>query len=619
MKKINIYVCLLMASRVFLTAQTDWSLFLEQPGAQPLFIRSVSFTGENKIEFTESKENFEVTFNAEKKGFYWYYSAQVKSLSGNQACYLSFSKKFRENKLPYGFFGEVQNSNIYRQSPHEPKDHRFKDLPLQAIPMVAVRSDEGLEILLNNTPAVFDNYTTQTYDLENREIKLSSGDNGFKFAQGAFQLNADNVGRREKGLYRIEPHYFTVNPSQTHRMDGLFVQTRGNDVGSLREAVNMAIAMHWSNGTTKGLFGSTFFSTAYMCLRANETNRSKYWVVPAIGYSNKQYTRDAFWISMVLPAEYSGHCYENEASKTDGFEGAERQLFTLVWAYRNVLNGYKVDTVKLQKILTIIERQSKNGYYSGYSKNAGVEGCFQGQADQIAYEKDDAIANNQGLFVTALMCAEKMGLTTTVPVEQARRNYENLFRQEIGGFSMSRLKNSQLAADALMGDLLAQVYLGKALLPSAKVLTHYETMKRVAKTEYGFKNLCNVDGSYLKQEQYDSPSFKSAITKVNDGEYMCGGSWYLYDMLLLMDAYLHGAKDAEDLMIWRTKLEFELGGSAHEFINTASGKATQPNYGWNAGVYALWSELVKQGRAPHRFLDEIDNNKNHLNPTSPEK
>jgi len=617
MKKITIVVFLLMASTGFLAAQTDWNLFLEQPGTQPLLIKSFSFTEGNKIEFAESKENFEVTFNAEKKGFYWCYSAQVQSLSGNKACYLSFSKKFEDKKIPYGFFGEVKRSNVFRQSPHEPNDHKFRDLPLQTLPMVAVRSNEGFEILLNNTPAVFDNYTTQTYDLENREIKLSSGDNGFKFTQGAFELNADNVGRREKGLYRIEPHYFTVTPSHTHRMDGLFLQTTSNDLGSLREAVNMAIAMHWSNGTTKGLFGSTFFSTAYMCLRANETNRSKYWVVPAIGYSNKQYTRDAFWISMVLPEEYSVYCYENEASKTDRFEGAERQLLTLVWAYRNVLHGFKVDTVKLQKILTIIEGQGKNGYYSGYSKNVAVEGCWQGWADQIAYEKDDAIANNQGLFVTALMCAEKMGLTTTVSVEQARQNYENLFRQEIGGFSMSRLKNSQLAADALMGDLLAQVYLGKALLPCEKVLTHYETMKRVAKTKYGFKNLCNADGSYLKQEQYDSPSFKSAIAKVDDGQYMCGGSWYLYDMLFLMDAYLHGAKDAEDLMIWRTKLEFELGSSAHEFINTVSGKAHQPNYGWNAGVYGLWSELVKQGRATHRFFDEIDNNKTSPKPNFP--
>jgi len=91
-----------------------------------------------------------------------------------------------------------------------------------------------------------------------------------------------------------------------------------------------------------------------------------------------------------------------------------------------------------------------------------------------------------------------------------------------------------------------------------------------------------------------------------DGHYQCGGSWYLYDMLLLMDAYLHGAKDAEELMIWRTKLDYELGNSTHEFINTVTGLPHQPNMGWNAGVYGLWSEILKQGRATNWFFDEID-------------
>ena len=84
------------------------------------------------------------------------------------------------------------------------------------------------------------------------------------------------------------------------------------------------------------LLGATFFSTAYMNLRVNETGRSKFWVTPAIGYSNKQYSRDAFWISMVLPKEYANYCYENEATYDKTFAGAERQLFTIVWAYRNL-------------------------------------------------------------------------------------------------------------------------------------------------------------------------------------------------------------------------------------------------------------------------------------------
>ena len=75
---------------------------------------------------------------------------------------------------------------------------------------------------------------------------------------------------------------------------------------------------------------------------------------------------------------------------------------------------------------------------------------------------------------------------------------------------------------------------------------------------------------------------------------------------MLMDAYLHGAKDAEDLMIWRTKLEFSNGGTTHEYIDTVSGQSYKPNMGWNSAVYGLWSEIVKKGKANGRFFSEID-------------
>ena len=91
-----------------------------------------------------------------------------------------------------------------------------------------------------------------------------------------------------------------------------------------------------------------------------------------------------------------------------------------------------------------------------------------------------------------------------------------------------------------------------------------------------------------------------------DGSYQRGGSWYLYDMQMLMAAYLHGAKDAEDLMIWRTKLELLRDGTTYEYLDTVEGTGNKPNMGWNAAIYGLWSELIRQGRASDRFFREID-------------
>jgi hypothetical protein len=309
---------------------------------------------------------------------------------------------------------------------------------------------------------------------------------------------------------------------------------------------------------------------------------------------------------MVLPQQFSESCFENELSYDSDFTGAERQLFTLIWAYRNFVNGAAIDKERIEKILRIVEAHAPNAYYSGYTPTITRRGCFQGWADIVAFDSDDAISNNQGLFVTALMCTQALGIEPRVSIEQALTNYQSLFNPAINAFPISRMRNDILAVDPLMGDLLAQVYLGKALLPREHALAHYETMKSKARTEFGFKVFCAADGNYLAPDQYDSKAFKSCIEHVQNGSYQCGGSWYLYDMQMLMDAYLHGAKDAEDLMIWRTKLEFSNGGTTHEYIDTVSGQSYKPNMGWNSAVYGLWSEIVKKGKANGRFFSEID-------------
>jgi hypothetical protein len=224
----------------------------------------------------------------------------------------------------------------------------------------------------------------------------------------------------------------------------------------------------------------------------------------------------------------------------------------------------------------------------------------------IAFDRDDTISNNQGLFVVALLCAQAMGIETKISAEQALDNYRGLFNTSLGAYPISRKRTDILAVDPLMGDLLAQVYFGEKLLPSEQVLAHYRAMKEKARTENGFKVFCAADGSYLRREQYNSKEFTAAIGDATDGSYQCGGSWYLYDMQMLMDAYLHGAADAEDRMIWRTKLEFLKGGTTHEHIDTMSGQAFKPNMGWNGGIYGLWKEMMKEGRSSERFFREID-------------
>jgi hypothetical protein len=206
---------------------------------------------------------------------------------------------------------------------------------------------------------------------------------------------------------------------------------------------------------------------------------------------------------------------------------------------------------------------------------------------------------------------DALGIETKIKAEEAAAHYQNLFNPAIQAYSISLNRKEIVAVDSLMGELLAQVYLRRSLLPTEHVLAHYETSKK-GKTDYGFKIFCAPGGAYLRGDQYRCADFSSPLTGMADGDYQRGGSWYLYDMQMLMAAYLHGGKDAEDLMIWRTKLELLRGGTTHEFIDTVDGNANKPNMGWNAAVYGIWSELIRQGRASDRFFHEIDNMRNQV-------
>ncbi len=605
MKKYSWFLIFLLCTCFLNAAKNNWNIYLNFPNEKKQLIENVDFTKISNFSTTKKIHNYTVSLNIKKQDGYWIYRVDVSPKNLPTNCFISLSKNYSGEETPYCFYGRVKESTIFRQSPHEPADHEMTGLVMQPVPMVGIKKGNNFEIALSNSPVFYDNYTTQTFNLKRKFVSLATGDNGTVFNQNAEEIYIDSLKRRGTKKYIVEPHFFNVDTKNSHHLDGVFFTSAENEIGKLRERVNEIIAGNWSDGKITDLLGSTVFSTSYMNLRVNETKKSKFWVIPAIEYANKQYTRDAFWISMVLPDTFSLSCYENEAENNEKFTGAERQIFTIVWAYRNYLKGLPVDTSNVRKILRIVEKKAPGGYYSGFGPSRKA-GCWQGWADNLAFDETDAISNNQGLYVVALKCAEKMGVKPQSSITQALKNYQDMYQPRIKGFAISKEKDSILCVDALMGDLLAQVYLGERLLPEKSVLSHYETMKRFAKTKVGFKTFCNPDGSYLKPEQYNSKKYTAAVDKIENGLYQFGGSWYLYDMQMLMDAYLAGASDAEDLMIWRTKLEFEKGNTTHEYINTTTGQPSKPNMGWNAGIYGLWNELIKQGKATDRFFKEVD-------------
>jgi hypothetical protein len=166
-----------------------------------------------------------------------------------------------------------------------------------------------------------------------------------------------------------------------------------------------------------------------------------------------------------------------------------------------------------------------------------------------------------------------------------------------------------LAVDPLVGDLLAQLYFGRTLLSDKSVRSHFKQVVAHAKTPYGYKVTCLPNGDFAPRAAYAAEDYAQHAWVNSPGNYQWGGSWFLYDMLCLIDCQLHGAPRAREEVEWRGALDFKLGGTYFEFINTVSGGPNKANQGWNAAVYAIWRKLMAQGRVDNSLLDTIDGTK----------
>lgn len=183
-----------------------------------------------------------------------------------------------------------------------------------------------------------------------------------------------------------------------------------------------------------------------------------------------------------------------------------------------------------------------------------------------------------------------------------------MFNTKLGFYPISKKKNYIMGPDPLVPDLLSQLYFNKQMLDTKSVTQHYHKIVKYAKTANGFKVVSLPDGRYLPDSLYDVKGYQSQVTraKMPDGQYCKGGSYFLYDNLFLIDAYLHGIKEAADELSWRVSLDFAKGGTTFECLNTVTGEPWKPNMGWNVAIYAIWKKLIDSGKADKALFDKID-------------
>ncbi|MEM8896215.1 MAG: hypothetical protein AAGC88_16675, partial [Bacteroidota bacterium] len=511
---------------------------------------------------------------------------------------------------PFNFNGSVDSAETYRQSPHDVNAWIVETIPMQSVPVIAIRNQSGFQVAVSDSPFRYDNFTTQTFFPELGEMYLACGDNGQSPGiqpDTSEVLNLDYNTEKTQIFTpgKVLPYYHRIDQDNPHEFEAIIFHSKATDFKGLRKDITLNTARHFSEGRFLDYFGSLAFTTPYYNLRTNDSGKSDYWVIPAVEYGNTQYGRDAFWIAMMLDPQFSAECLKSELSAVNHF--AEYPLFTIIWAYRAIQDGFEIDLAQVQAYVDAVEERVKDdAYYSYYEGDGRLD--FQYWGDLMAFEKHDLIAYNQGLFAVAMAMANELGLSVNTNVDRAKERYLELFDHEKGYMPVSKLK-AILSPDAILPDLLSQMYLDEELLPTELVQRHYDRMVEYAKTDYGFKVVSTSNGDYLPLEAYDIPGYASQVARGDwvDGEYFRGGSYFLYDNLFLLTAYLHDIEGVEELIKWRVGLDFKLGSTTYEHINTITGKPNKPNMGWNVAIYSFWRELVEQGKADNALFEHVDN------------
>lgn len=196
----------------------------------------------------------------------------------------------------------------------------------------------------------------------------------------------------------------------------------------------------------------------------------------------------------------------------------------------------------------------------------------------------------QGLAVCALESTQRRELFNINPLflKQLLERYRLNF---VSGFPAMGVGSTVWDVSALAPDALSLLLNNQPLLSQREVIRSFNALVRKTSCYYedgsflGFKIL-SEQGNYLAPEQ-----FSPGVELNPPGRYQNGGSWTLWDALVLYSAGRHGSEKAVSLFISRLKSDFKNKQSiSNEFLATTGSQSIvtgRNNYGWNGLIARL--------------------------------
>jgi len=347
-------------------------------------------------------------------------------------------------------------------------------------------------------------------------------------------------------------------------------------------------------------------------------------VTPSMHYAPDTWMRDSFFTDMALTGSTTlGN--EAETALMNTYTGQttaagrvpltvggvdvwfydESGLLYLIRLYRDLkvlhlnVGGPAALTTAANVLSFVNASQVSDGTF-----NQGAGGQTYGSwLDGYLYPPDSVDAYDQGLYVVALMAAQRLGLAVTgQQIAQAEAVYRSLWDPQTG-YVRWLSGTTDKSPDVLVGDAMSLYLFNQPLLPAREVVS---TLNAQTWTPYGMEVLAAQDGSYLPATDFSA--FSGIPGGVGDpgGVYQNGGSWFLWEYLAEYAAYRMGDRDAASLMARSAADEVAVTPMSKEFKLTASDPAypyplgsselIRQGYGWNAAFVAFALSLQDGAR-----------------------
>lgn len=333
-------------------------------------------------------------------------------------------------------------------------------------------------------------------------------------------------------------------------------------------------------------------------------------IIPSEKYPQYTFARDGFWALMTIQdkgftqqvvdrfasdqaknpdGRFATALLHNDSKPDKRDRDEESTMMGVLTQFLLHRLGGGVDTHSLSQAYSFIQRHLQNGQYVTSGDNHPEDaGTYHYWADTFRNPSDSVITYNQGLLCVTLNALKNMD----VPVDNNLiTQAENRYRDLANPILTQRKGSTIIDISAMVGEGLSLYWFDRSILGPDKILATYNhvtnnSTKVVKDGRFvGFKVLSDSQGRFLSPEMFNDPND-------TEGSYQNGGTWELYDALLLYSAIRHGAgNQAKELFLQRLESEHL---ESHEFMFTTPGKegrfdSSRDNYGWNTFVYRILS------------------------------